>query len=92
LSDVQRGVGPQLFSSSYGSAEISGTVPAANGTALWERYPTRGILFSGEKRGFKHCRNSRLDAVSGQGFGSTSASVASGHPRLVSLEAHGCPI
>jgi len=46
---VQRGVGPQLFGSSYGSAKISGTVPAANGTALWERYPTRGFFSQARK-------------------------------------------
>jgi len=70
---VQRGVGPQLFSSSYEPAKNSGTVPAANGTALWERNPTRGTLFSGEKRGFNIARNSRLDAASGQGSRSTFA-------------------
>jgi hypothetical protein len=69
---VQREVGTPLFSSSYESAKkIAGTVPAASGTALWERYPTRDFFSQARKEGSNIARYCRPDAESGQVFRST---------------------
>ena len=57
--------------------KISGTVPAANGTALWERYPTRGFFSQARKEGSNIARNFRPDAESGQVFRSTGSEVHS---------------
>jgi hypothetical protein len=72
-------------------------VPAANGTALWERYPTRDFFSQARKEGSNIARNCRPDAESGQVFRSTFCRAKryarispKGHPAQNRNAAPGC--